>query len=705
MDLVNFLLPKIEHFRMLGYWALLMVSLLESLAFVGLVFPGSTFVVLMGALSARGYWDLGDLIWFATVGAILGDGISYSLGKRGKILFTESSRIFRVSYLERGEAFFRKHGPKSVFLGRFLGPIRAIIPFIAGLSRMEPRQFYVWNILSAIAWASSHLLVGYLFGNVWNMIEIWSGRAGFLLAVIVLFLTGSYLAERFILTKGKQLMEWASAGVMSIVRRISEIPKIRSVIDTNPGLFTALSNRLNTGTFTGLPLTLLGIAFLYILLAFLGVLEGIINHESIVAVDTRFANLLYAYRSATVVKVFLWITLLGKAQIILCLALVATVLFWLWNKRAYILPLWISIGACYLTTVLGKVVLHRQRPPGIGVYDETFYSFPSGHATVSTALYGFIAYYLIRHIVTWRNRLNFSFAVIMLVAAVGFSRLYLGVHYLSDVLGGYLLGLIWLIIGICLTELLAERKPDSQLRSISPQILRISTGLLLLACAVFYVHTGLRYHPAKHPALEEEAGKVVVENIVTGFEGLHLPRHTESITAKEGKPLHLVIIAADDASLTSAMLKAGWLLPDSISFGSVTRFAATGFQRGSYLTAPITPVFWNGRSHEFSFVKPGSNGTPGMRHEARFWRTRLSSPDGRATYVGLVTRTAGFKWKVIPVPSPVIDRDRDGLSHDLHAANQVVSDNDELFVKPVIRQDSGEQKYLTEGLICIITLR
>jgi membrane protein DedA with SNARE-associated domain/membrane-associated phospholipid phosphatase len=434
MDLVNFLLPKIEHFRMLGYWALLMVSLLESQAFVGLVVPGSTFVLLMGALSARGYWDLGDLIWFATVGAILGDGISYSLGKRGKILFTESSRIFKVSYLERGEAFFRKHGPKSVFLGRFLGPIRASIPFIAGLSRMEPRHFYLWNILSAIAWASSHLLVGYLFGNLWNMVEVWSDRAGLLLAAIVLFLAGSYLVERFILTKGKQLMEWVAAGVMFLVRRISEIPKIRSAIDPNPRFFTLLSNRLNTGKFSGLPLTLLGIAFICILLAFFGIVEDIVNQESIIAVDTRFTNLLYAYRTATLVKIFLWITLLGKVQIVLSLALVVTVLFWLWNKRAYIFPLWVSLGGSYLVTILGKVVLHRQRPPGIGVYDEVFYSFPSGHATISVAFYGFIAYFLMRHIVTWRNRLNFSFVAIMLIAAIGFSRLYLDVHYLSDVL-------------------------------------------------------------------------------------------------------------------------------------------------------------------------------------------------------------------------------------------------------------------------------
>jgi undecaprenyl-diphosphatase len=76
MDLINYLLPKIEHFQYLGYWVVLLVSLLESLAFIGIIVPGSTLIVFIGALSARGYLDLADLIWFATIGAILGDGIA-----------------------------------------------------------------------------------------------------------------------------------------------------------------------------------------------------------------------------------------------------------------------------------------------------------------------------------------------------------------------------------------------------------------------------------------------------------------------------------------------------------------------------------------------------------------------------------------------------------------------------------------------------
>jgi membrane protein DedA with SNARE-associated domain len=157
MDLINSLLPKIEHFQFLGYWVVLLISLLESLAFVGIVVPGSTFIVFVGALTARGYWDLADMIWFAAVGAILGDGISFLLGKKGKFLFTEDNRIFKASYLAKGEIFFKKHGVKSVFLGRFIGPIRPVIPFIAGLSEWRrgnsileyPERYYLGKLKPA----------------------------------------------------------------------------------------------------------------------------------------------------------------------------------------------------------------------------------------------------------------------------------------------------------------------------------------------------------------------------------------------------------------------------------------------------------------------------------------------------------------------------------------------------------------------------
>ena len=147
--LLKLFLPAIEHLGALGYWLVLLISLLESLAFIGVIIPGSALVVAAGFMAAHGYFDIGDLIWFAAIGAILGDGISYYLGTKGTKFFRNENKILKLSHLDRGKHFFKKHGNKSVFLGRFIGSVRPIIPFIAGLSKMDKKAFFFWNIASA----------------------------------------------------------------------------------------------------------------------------------------------------------------------------------------------------------------------------------------------------------------------------------------------------------------------------------------------------------------------------------------------------------------------------------------------------------------------------------------------------------------------------------------------------------------------------
>jgi undecaprenyl-diphosphatase len=119
-------------------------------------------------------------------------------------------------------------------------------------------------------------------------------------------------------------------------------------------------------------------------------------------------------------------------------------------------------------------------------------------------MYGFIAYSLVRWTGTWRNRLNISFLAIVLIAAIGFSRLYLGVHFFSDVLGGYLLGSLWLIIGVCIAELSADREPGPFRPLLSPRMLRNVTVVILFLAAAFYVCTGVRYHPAGQASAREK---------------------------------------------------------------------------------------------------------------------------------------------------------------------------------------------------------
>jgi undecaprenyl-diphosphatase len=131
MDLLNSLLPTIEHFRFLGYWIVLFILLIDSTAFVGLISPGTLLVIGIGFLSSQGFLDIGDVIWFAAVGAIIGDMISYYLGKHmGGTFFKDENKIFKAKYLETGQLFFNKHGNKAIFLDRFIGPVRPVATFI-----------------------------------------------------------------------------------------------------------------------------------------------------------------------------------------------------------------------------------------------------------------------------------------------------------------------------------------------------------------------------------------------------------------------------------------------------------------------------------------------------------------------------------------------------------------------------------------------
>ena len=166
MNLIQSLLPAIEHFYMIGYWIAFLAAFFETILGVGFFIPSSTIILFMGALAAKGYFDLGDLFWFAIIGAVIGDNINYFIGKKyGSKIFAKGFWFIKPEHFKKGEEFFKKHGPKSVFLGRFIGFIRPIIPFVAGLSKMNKWTFLFWNVSSAFLWATLYLLIGYFFGG------------------------------------------------------------------------------------------------------------------------------------------------------------------------------------------------------------------------------------------------------------------------------------------------------------------------------------------------------------------------------------------------------------------------------------------------------------------------------------------------------------------------------------------------------------
>lgn len=518
MNFFNSILPTIDSLGIFGYWVLLLTSLAESLPFIGLIVPGTILLGFFGFLSAQGYLDIGDLIWFATIGAILGDSISYYLGTKGTRFFSDENTILKQSYLQKGEKFFKKYGNKSIFLGRFIGPLRPIVPFIAGLSSMDKKIFVFWNVISAVLWSVTFLFLGYFFGSALPIIGVWSTRAGIFL--VLLFL--STVLIRIIVRKSKQFFILLGSITLSVQEAIITNPDVKKFINKHLSFFKFLQKRFDKKKFTGLPLTFLGISFVYIFSLALGIIEDIITSDQIVFVDVRVANLLPVFRNALLIKTFFWITLLGNWQIVVVFAVIASCIFIIWKKKSYVLSLWITLAGSELFVFLGKLAFRRPRPD-VAVYTENSFSFPSGHAAIAAAFYGFITYILFRSATLWRSKINILFFGLIIIFAIGFSRLYLGVHFLSDVWGGYLLGLLWLIIGVSIFEWFQYNKKSSPQNP--SKNTKLITRFFIVFGLVFYIFYAKNHQPLFR-ARDEATNKIVVDDVLGAFNKNQLPDQT-----------------------------------------------------------------------------------------------------------------------------------------------------------------------------------
>jgi len=139
----------------------------ESFAFLSLLFPGTTLLIAAGTLMSGGTLPYAPMLIGAVLGATLGDSVSYWIGRRfggGIALLWPFSR--NPELLPNGVRFFAKHGGKSVFIGRFFGPMRAVIPLAAGLMEMPRSRFWLANFASALVWAPMLLFLGDAVGDL-----------------------------------------------------------------------------------------------------------------------------------------------------------------------------------------------------------------------------------------------------------------------------------------------------------------------------------------------------------------------------------------------------------------------------------------------------------------------------------------------------------------------------------------------------------
>ena len=442
------LLPSIEQFSYIGYWLVFFAAFAETLLVVGLLVPGSSFLLLLGAASASGYLGFSGVLWFAIAGAVVGDNLNFWLGARyGQHWRQNGVWFMQPVHFEQAHQFFEHHGAHSIFLGRFIPSIKEVVPFVACTAGMQRRTFFLWNVLGGVGWGLVWVGGGYLFARSLSLAQVWMSRLELAIFVLLLLWLLFYLLKRALFRHGPQV--WLL--LTSLFRPILQNAFVLRWVRKHPRISLFLSQRFDRSHFTGFPVTLLALAFVYVLALTGGIVEDIITADPIVAFDHATAQMMAHFRSAEMISVFIVFTSLGVVKVVAPLLLASMALLWLWHRPILILPLLVSSVGASLFTFIGKLAFHRPRPLE-AVLVETSYSFPSGHATIAVAFYGFIGYVLIRSAGGLKRQVNLFFVTLILVLLIGLSRIILGVHYVSDVWAGYLVGALWLIIGISLSE-------------------------------------------------------------------------------------------------------------------------------------------------------------------------------------------------------------------------------------------------------------
>ncbi|MBA2650096.1 MAG: bifunctional DedA family/phosphatase PAP2 family protein [Legionella sp.] len=466
----DYIQPIIHWLHLNPGWSLFftfIISLSESLAIIGAIVPGSVTMTAIGILAGSGVIRVDLTLLAATLGAICGDSLSYALG------YVYSDKIHTVwpfkkhpNWLAYGKDFFSRHGGKSVLLGRFIGPLRAITPIIAGVMHMKQGRFLIANIISAIGWSILYVMPGVLIGAASTELSTESATRLFIIILALLALIWFLsILLRFLFLKITTYLKknlhifWASL-------------KKHPVLYTFFNLVTP-NNEDNHFTTAILLITSLFAMMLFIVATALQ-LEG----NWIRGLNEPIHLLLRSFHSPSLQAFFIACTQLTSIFTMTCLLCICIVYF-IYQKKFKMLVYLISTIICTATVALVfSLIIHSPAPQGL-LGSKLGSSFPALDVTIATAFYSFIYFYVTTHYNFYTNVLQTLLFIVLGLSGLG--AIFLGDHWFSDVIAGYAAGVL-----ICLIHCLTFRKSNSEQTKKNPSPILFFT--LLLA---FFISAGL----------------------------------------------------------------------------------------------------------------------------------------------------------------------------------------------------------------------
>jgi membrane protein DedA with SNARE-associated domain/membrane-associated phospholipid phosphatase len=446
--------------KSLGQWAYLLVAFMamaETAAFLGFVAPGEFAVIFGGVLAGEGTLSILLLIGVVWAAAVAGDSIGFMIGRRfGRVFAVKHGPKVRLTEerIRKVEEYFDRHGGKTIILGRWIGFVRPLMPFTAGTSGMPYGRFLPYDVVSAGLWTTTFCLLGYIFWQSFTQITSIAskGALGFGIAVVVIVVGYQAIKRLRRPEERRRLAAW--------IERQAQKPALRPPAAVARALWIALvrpvwrfvihpvwrlivpplrfaGGRLTPGELGIEFTTLLAVAAVSVYLIVLQI-HLVESGDSLVTGDRWALDLARDIHTGALTTLAKVLSFFGSFWV-LPVAVLATSGYL--ATRARVAEA-ITLAAGFVATDIAfhviKAAVGRPRPSD-ALVDASGSAYPSGHAALAVT-YLAIAVLLAREGPA-RRRLAIFLTGFAVTVLIGLSRVYLRVHYLSDVGGGWAVGL------------------------------------------------------------------------------------------------------------------------------------------------------------------------------------------------------------------------------------------------------------------------
>lgn len=406
-----------------------LIAFCDAVIVLGIVVPALPLLFAVGTMIGLGHIDGPYALTCAAAGAFIGDGMSYWIGHRWGPALRQRWPFSRYpQLLDRGERLFRRHGAKGIVIARFVGAVRPFVPAVAGMLRVPLKRYVPASVFACLAWAGVFLAPGWIFGASYDAVAAVADRLALVLLALVVVLALIWFGVLY-------TYHWFAGHADQLLARALKWTRAHPRLGRYAGSLIQ-PHRPESASLAMLAVCLLGIGWVWF-----GLLGVLLAEGGPLAVDHRVYAIMQTLRNPLADQLMAALASLGDVQV-LAPAMLLGMAWLLWRRRFAAALHWLAALAFGLmfTAFIGLAV---DIPPPRAANGG--FGFPSIPITLTTITFGFFAVLIAREM-PGRQRVWPYLVAGVVVALLGFARLYFGAHWLTDIIGGALFGVLWLLV-------------------------------------------------------------------------------------------------------------------------------------------------------------------------------------------------------------------------------------------------------------------